>query len=803
MSSRPARPLLLLFPIILVGLALLGSPPVAAEPVSGITLKVEPFYSGHFKFGEWLPLRVSLANDGPAVKAEVWTDTEGPTSFIAPVELPTGARKQLTLYVLPPSYAQSLRVRLMDGTDELASQEVKLVLEKNVNYLVGVIAPRPQAFAALSGLTLNSTVDEQQNLIMSKFGQGQIPRPVRVLSIPLADIADRVEGLRVLDALVITGVDTSDLRAEQGRALQSWVEQGGRLVLGGGSSAARTLAGLPADLRAGLLSGDPTVDLESLTPLGDFVQQPIRVAGPFPAAWPSSGRALLKYESGHNLLVDEPHGLGNVTYSALDLAASPFDAWSGTGPFWEKLLTPGSAYPAGLPTDVSPRMMRANSASYLLQNLPSLELPSLSWIAALLGLYILLVGPVNYLVLRRLRHLEWGWFSIPALTLVFAAGSFSLGYQLRGSDVIINRVSILSFGKSGAAPVQSYVGLFSPERASYTLNFPGRALVAPLTNEGTGWGPGGPTTLPSVQIVEGEAVQARSVAVNQWAMQAFQTESPAPEGWGIEAGLTQDGEQLRGSLTNRMTETLVDPVIVFGNHFLALDDLQPGASMQLDGRLKAANDGPPFPYFLTQGGTAAPWPADRSSENRAREQLLQNYFQNPGGPGQGPSEPLLIGWLRASPLEVQVVGTRWATQQLSLVLADLEIQYAPGPVHLVPGSLNVRSLEIDGDAGLCGPSNQVYINKGSAVIEFRLPEALADMRVTRLTLVITGAAPTVEAQNREGEWIKLPAPKAGRTEPSEPSRFVLAEGTVRLRLSGSAQPGNCSSYNLEVEGINE
>ena len=48
-----------------------------------------------------------------------------------------------------------------------------------------------------------------------------------------------------------------------------------------------------------------------------------------------------------------------------------------------------------------------------LQNLPVLALPSLNILAVLLGVYIVFVGPVNYLVLRRLKKLDWGWVTIP------------------------------------------------------------------------------------------------------------------------------------------------------------------------------------------------------------------------------------------------------------------------------------------------------------------------------------------------------------------------------------------------------
>lgn len=269
-----------------------------------MTMEVTASFDGHFKYGEWLPLVISLANDGPALYAEVRADSTSAgdqTTYVAPVELPTGARKRLTLYVRPASFAKAMRVRLVEvpspsaapkrGAAEdgrlLDTQTVSLTVERNTNYLIGVLASRPQAFTLLSGLVLNPEPEGGQ------FAKGipQYPRGVKVIPISLADLPDRPEGLRAIDALVFSGVDTSDLSAEQGRALQTWVEWGGRLVLGGGAGAARTLVGLPEALVQGIGPIGELEDVTSLDGLERFASEVVRTPGPFTAAWPSLGKA--------------------------------------------------------------------------------------------------------------------------------------------------------------------------------------------------------------------------------------------------------------------------------------------------------------------------------------------------------------------------------------------------------------------------------------------------------------------------------------------------------------------------------
>ncbi len=773
---------------------------VVAQP-AGVTVKVEPCFGGHFKFGEWLPVHVTVTNDGPPLRAEVRadaTESGGQTTYSTPVELPTGARKRLTLYIQPPSFAQAIRIRLMEGDRELASQSVKVTVERNINYLIGIIAPRPEAFAVLGGLTLNSSSADQR---LSINGIPLSERSVTRLPMSLSELPDRVEGLRAIDALIITDVDTSELTPTQGQALQAWVEQGGRLILGGGASAMRTLSGLPAALVQDWRSTTGSTEISSLEALGQFAENDVRVLGPFVVTWPTAGHALIGQE-GYTLVAEKQLGNGRVNYSALDLSGSPFDAWAGAARFWEKLLTPGSAYSVNMPPDVSPRVTRANSIYYALQNLPALELPSIRGLAGLLMVYIILIGPINYLVLRRMRKLAWGWITIFGLTVMFSAVAFALGSSIRGGDVILNKISVLNFAEQGSASAtQSYLGIFSPERRAYTLNFANRTLVMPLSAESGQfgpWGPGGASPSSAVEIVQSEPTQVRGVQVNQGAMQGFQIEAPLPEDWSIESNLTLDVDRVRGTLTNRTSEPLVDAVIVYNSRFIPLADLQPGQTQTLDQAWQYASNSS-FPYFLFENAFRNIGPNGPSRELQARQQILEGWYQNFNGPPQSPDRPTLIGWMRASPLEVQVAGVPSAAQQLSLVIATLTLHYQPGPVHLPAGAVPARVVSGQGDVGVCGQSNQLYVNNGNAILEFQFPEELTRMHVTQLALIIQGSASTVKLADRSGQWVKLDSPQNGRNELTEPERFVSSDGVVRVRLSGKSNTG-CVLYDLDVKG---
>ncbi|UCC64132.1 MAG: hypothetical protein JSV36_03475, partial [Anaerolineae bacterium] len=398
--------------MMLLGLGLVPAA-VADGPPPGLTMEVEAAFDGHFKYGEWLPVWVRLENSGPELQAEIrirLTGGWGATTFARPVALPTGSRKQVPVYILPNNFSHELKVELVSGEDVLAGQKILARPQPNHTYLVGLVALERGALSLILGASL----------------PGQ-ERPKALVDLSLADLPERAEGLRSFDCLVLNDVDTAPLTPEQGAALETWVREGGRLVIGGGAGGVRAVVGLPTSLL--LLTPQGLAELDALPGLVDFARtEAIRVPGPFVVAIGEAGAGRTLAAQGDRPLVREHAvGEGYVDFVALDLTTSPFDAWTGTAAFWERLLSPGAAYPEWLPPDMSPRQMKAGQMAQALSNLPALDLPSIRGLGLLLASYVLLVGPVNYFLLRWRSRLHWAWVTIPLITVVFSVGAFGLG----------------------------------------------------------------------------------------------------------------------------------------------------------------------------------------------------------------------------------------------------------------------------------------------------------------------------------------------------------------------------------------
>lgn len=783
----------------------------AQDQRPGLTMSAQPAFGGYFKYGEWLPIWVQVENSGPDLEGELRVriaDSWGATSYAASAQLPTGSRKRIPLYVLPNNYSHVLEVQLVADGSVLASQNVNVLPQPNINYLVGFIAPEQGALSQIKTISL----------------PGQA-RPLALTAVSLGELPERAEGLRSFDTLVLNATDTSGLTPGQQAALESWVRQGGRLVVGGGAEAAQTTAGLPKTL----LPFEPgqVVELDELPGLAGFAGgNAVRVPGPFAVATGGAIResAVLASQEDIPLVQEWALDEGSVDFVALNLATSPFDAWNGTPAFWERLVSPGAVYPQGIPVDTSVRQMRSNQMTYALSNLPSLDLPSIRSLAILLGIYVLLVGPVNYLILRWRKRLHLAWVTIPVFTVAFSAGAFSLGYAMRGTDLILNKIAVVELQPDGSANVNTYLGLFSPAQQSYEIDVSGDGLLSPLRPDYDPFGSTGPGAGNEAIFVQGNPGRVRGLTVNQWSMQSFMTEDTWPGVGTITADLALDGQQLKGSLQNETDFTLTDAVLILGNQFTRLGDFGPGESRPVNmgvPTLIGEPFGQPVIYQLFSQYFEQPMPNGPPREVQLKQAVLESLFPYGSWPGSmsttlsGPKatnelQAVLLGWFEQAPPEVSIGNHKLAQKTTALLYGPLAFRLAEGerfslPAGILPGT--VVQMPVDG--GYCGPMGApaIYFNRGEAVFEYRMPEFAKDLQVENLVVYIgsdsgVNRAPATALYDWSAEsWIELKDAIAGPNSVRFEDGLVSTGGDVRVRLgSEDFVGGGCYYVALGLEG---
>jgi hypothetical protein len=455
------------------------------------------------------------------------------------------------------------------------------------------------------------------------------------------------------------------------------VQVGGQLVVSGGGGGQRTAAGvadlLPVDVTGEVAQGD-------LAELGQFAEtQPPAVAGAaLSVAQPRAAAESLPPNT--TLLFRWLRGAGAVTFTAFDLAG--LRGWEGEPRLWSRMLAPLEMLAPGF--DARQRRLNLLQASL---RLPSLGLPSAVTLFCFLVGYIFVVGPINYLVLRRLGRLEWAWLTVPAAVLLFAGGLYIIGFGGRGGQSQLSQIAVVQ-GSEGDTRgfVTSFVGLFSPRRTSYTLGFPPETLISEIRtfNDLTG------DTAVARQGDSGAEVP--DVLVDVGSVRTFMAEGGVAVPLSIQSNITGDQRQITGEVRNIGSEPLEDVLIVRGSAFQSLGTIEPGASRPVS---LGSNRNFPWGVNMSRSGLFE------------RQQILSALFE--GGPARfgnpnAPSQPIdergvyLLAWSSAPSVSVRLDGREASQDGLTLYIirlngaANLPLTVLPTPVPtLSPAPTSTQS----------------------------------------------------------------------------------------------------------------
>ncbi|MER3418277.1 MAG: hypothetical protein C4343_04035 [Chloroflexota bacterium] len=717
--------------------ASVGPSPATPE---GLTIQARALLAGHARAGGWIAVAVDLANTGPPISGELRA-ASGPNaraSFARVVELPTGSQKREILYVQSPSYGERLQLTLVRGTETLARAPLEVTVHDAGQLVVGVVAERRSLVAALRGL---------------------VPGPAgapAVVALAPSDLPERVEAWSAIDLLLWQDVDTSTLTADQLAALRTWVAGGGRLVLLGGTGGLGAVARFPDDILPFRPSATVDVATDALRNL--LGSTPNRAATVPALAGPSlRGRALARV--GDQVVVGEAsYGAGTVTLVGFDPTVSPIADLPEIGGFWNRLLQGrgGGAL----------RFADDSQLVAALTYLPALALPPISGLIVLLVGYIVLVGPLNYLVLRRLDRREWAWVTMPLLIVAFAAAAYGYGAVLRGSDVIINEVGIAT-GTAGTTDGRAvtYVGVFSPSRGTYDLTLPGGQLVAPPRSELFGTlGPAGPV----LDVVEGDPARVRGLSIGSGTLRSFRVEAPAsvPR---IEADLRLGDGMLSGTITNRSETRLLAPAVVLGANSVTLPDLLPGQTTTVHLSIRPTSVGSNLADRVV-GAYPAGDPVvrmdDAARERSVRYQIVNQLTYDPFGSVSGlwlPSDgPVLLAWDRRPLAGLEVAGTQARQLGTTLYYLTLPVR-VEGRVAFGADLVRSTILATDSDVFSKDPASAYTIGQGSLTVAFRTIPLPGHLAASRLVVAFNAGPDVVSGGGGATEIMPL-----GPAKPIEP-----------------------------------
>ena len=196
------RKLILLLPLLLAGF----TPAYQQNAVPLVSLSIEAGYEGLFRENAWFPLLIQVTNEGDSITGRLVVRPERAgdaftNTFSNAVDLPTGSRKAVILYVTARSFATDVQVEFIDDNGFVDATE---------GATLRYVALEDQLHVVLT----QSSVGSIDLTGVSAGGYRGFQANWRLDNLP-----DKAAALSAVDTLVFSDINTDSLTSAQRAAI--------------------------------------------------------------------------------------------------------------------------------------------------------------------------------------------------------------------------------------------------------------------------------------------------------------------------------------------------------------------------------------------------------------------------------------------------------------------------------------------------------------------------------------------------------------------------------------------------------
>ena len=588
----------------------LQTPERQAAP-SPTTFEVKIGFNGITKLGHWVPVFITGAQDLNATHFEisVLDGDDQPTIYSGELIQRTGKKVFLEAWMRPGRKYGEMRVRLQDS-------QMKVLAEKTFSLddpsLLNIIASTDSLVLSIES---NGSVYESLMSVITNNGEDETRFLLAIDSANLLPASWLT--FESVSTIIISTSNVDLLQSiskQQWQAIEQWVRNGGQLVFCGGANGATALKtpGLGQFLPG---TFEQIVKLENSWQMESFAnsREPLlRGDDTTLAATKLTGLTGIveKTQDETPLVIRTAKGFGEVVFSAIDFDQGPIVEWAGRNAFFKRLLNPlaftESAKPDAAQNNRFSHFGYDDLAGQLrvpLEQFSSVRFVTFTWVAVLIGLYILCIGPGDYFLLRNvIGKMELTWLSFTLITLLFCGVAVMMARFTRPDEMQVNQLEIIDIDSvDKTARGHLWANVFSPSTADCqvqianqnSLGFDTRSNSTVTWQGLPGTGLGGMQTRAGAGLFRREyrcefesngagdspaRCTLTSLPVQVSSTKPLYVQWFSPNGFEVQSKLKLDPriQRLEGTVTNPLNVKITNCRLMFENWTYKLnDDLEP------------------------------------------------------------------------------------------------------------------------------------------------------------------------------------------------------------------------------------
>lgn len=741
-----------------------------------VRIAVQPGLSGIYKVGYPTGLNISVSNQGPELRGSL---------IIKPDELNKDMNVNMTANkfqktIVVPGGGVIKTTLMVPGDMVNANSIVQLVVDGKV-----VAASSIQGTAVHGGLIALSLGEKPLRGGITAWLDQSFGGQTAIKYIDPKYLPQDALELSLADIIIVDEQSVKQLNLQQISLLKEWVALGGMMIISGGAG---TYPGGPlAEISPVISEGQRLIsaDLGGLRVVKGNMQV---TTGKL-----VQGEVLTRV-NGVVVVASRNLGKGSIIYSGIPLEELTVESAA----IWPLVLGKG---PNTVDYKMTPdrRHLGNDMLGHVTGFLPQLQTPPVPLVALAWGIYVLVVGPVLYLILKRYDRRDWLWWMIPACAIVTTGVVYLVSPAQRINAPISQTLAVVEVLNRDLAEVNAAASFVSPFGGTLDVQGSKSAVIWPSNVYYNDRQKGA-----VVQYDQNGTPRVSFPNVEYWSMRQARTTSIKKDIGYISGQLVLDNGHITGKLENHTKQDLKDCRVVLGSRSISVGNLPVGGIAEINYSLSK------WPVSLgpnefREDMFPQPKPGQKDMYVRERQMVeatLSSIRQDMG------IVPIFLGWSEESLNMFQIVSPQKKVKDynLSLLRQELDIAFPEGKVIELPSGLLVpRITDSRGAYNRNAAGFTVYEGKLALSIDLEKPLPNQSLRVVSMVF------PAQDNSNlsmqiydwQQEKWVDIP--QNGMSLASEELKvYSSPAGELRLQVdkrSGLGRPDKVILPAVSVEGV--
>lgn len=758
-----------------------------------LDVKATAGFQNKVKYGEGLPLTITVVNSGDEFSGDLVIDYSesyrvGSAKAI-PFTIGKGETKTLNLALpgLSDEYSHSGSSYQMfyfyEGGWETG---------KDIEYK-GNKAVRPNTYGPNSNflLTLTESADRLRALSTIKMANMDDTQIVHLGQIKDFEFPSDEAAYGIANYLIIDEYVLADLEVDQQQAILDWVQTGGVVLVGASNNTSGELGILSEHLPLTLSEERKTLQAEKLTDFANNKEFTEDISF-FGAKVNGESRILLQSDS-EPVAAVKSIGKGSIIQTAFSLGDEPLSKQVN----YTSLLTELLKKANGLPLtpmnqqyggqNIKEQM--SNEMGYTNELFPSFQI-STPLMVTIVIIYIILVGPLMYFILKRKDKREHAWWIIPVISILASIAIFAYGAKDRLVRPQIQQIGFYEVQEDSSLSGYYMQSLLSNRSGNFTFESkPGTSMVATRSMNSFNGMPGNVHDL-SILSEQSNKDELTIRNVGYWSVSSILGESNIKNAGKIAVDLTVEGGSVHGTVKNEFPFALKDVAIWSGSKMIELGDLNPNESIQVEETIGSALLLPTTStsqFMGYQNGLQAPdLPKERKASALRMSQMI----------GKSSKQPAIVAHTEDAIVPIKLTDARAEISAINVIIQP----FTPETIFSGDFTLPATSFEVTVTPENTGvnleqlPEGKFewYMENGSYLYSFKIPSnvPIGNVMWTELQLANTDTSSiSVEIYNVSTEAFE--EVKSGRFSIKENiQNYITKDGNVQFKVIKQATNGD-------------